>query len=214
MKLYTYYRSSSAYRVRIALNLKHLNYQSHAIHLLKDQGENWQAEYLAINPQGLVPALEDQGNVLIQSQAIIEYLEEAYPKPRILPTSTTARAYIRALAQIIACEIHPLNNLRVLNYLIDTLNCREIQKYDWYCHWVYEGFAAIEKFIEHKSFHGKFCYGDNPTLADIYLIPQVYNANRFNCDLSKFPIINNINKECLSLEEFSAAAPENQPDAE
>ncbi len=214
MKLYTYYRSSSAYRVRIALNLKHLDYEAYPIHLLKNQGENWRPEYLAINPQGLIPALEDQGKVFIQSSAIIEYLEETYPNPSILPTSSTARAYVRALAQIIACEIHPLNNLRVLNYLIESFDCSDSQKRDWYRYWVYEGFTAIEKFIETHNHKGKFCYRDNPTIADIFLIPQVYNANRFECDMNKFPHIKKINEECLSLEEFSAAVPKNQADAE
>jgi len=214
LKLYTYYRSSSAYRVRIALNLKHLDYEAYPIHLPKNQGENWRPEYLAINPQGLVPALEDQGKVFIQSSAIIEYLEDTYPNPSILPTSSTARAYVRALAQILACEIHPLNNLRELNYLIESFNCSDRQKRDWYGYWVYEGFTAIEKFIERHNLKGKFCYRDNPTIADIFLIPQVYNANRFECDMSKFPHIKKINEECLSLEEFSAAGPGNQADAE
>lgn len=214
MKLYTYFRSSSAYRVRIALNLKQIEYNSHSIHLLKNQGENWQAEFLAVNPQGLVPALEDNGNVFVQSQPIIEYLEEAYPKPSIFPSDITAKAYVRALAQMIACEIHPLNNLRVLKYLADSLNCSDKQKQNWYCHWVNEGFTAIEEFIQKNDFQGKFCCGDSPTIADIFLIPQVYNAQRFKCDIDQFPIINNINKQCLSLEEFIAASPENQPDAE
>ena len=214
MKLYTYYRSSSAYRVRIALNLKHLDYEAYPIHLLKNQGENWRPKYLAINPQGLVPALEDQGKVFIQSSAIIEYLEETYPNPSILPISSTARAYVRALAQIIACDIHPLNNLRVLNYLIESFDCSDNQKRDWYRYWIYEGFAAIEKLLEQNNFKGNFCYGNSPTLADIFLIPQVYNAKRFDCELSKFPSIKKINEQCLSLREFSAAAPENQADAE
>lgn len=214
MKLYTYYRSSAAYRVRIALNLKRLNYEACPIHLLKNQGENWRPEYLAINPQGLVPALEDRDKVFIQSLAIIEYLEEFYPEPSILPPNSNARAYVRAIAQIIACEVHPLNNLRVLNYLTDSLNCSDDQKRKWCCYWIYEGLAAIEKFLEGHNSKGKFCYGDNPTLADIFLVPQVYSAKRFDCDISKFPNIKNINEECLSLNEFSAAAPNNQSDAE
>ena len=213
MKLYTYYRSSSAYRVRIALNLKHLAYESFPVHLLKSQGENWQPEYLAINPQGLVPALEDQGRIIIQSQAIIDYLEEMYPEPRLFPNSVPAKAYVRALAQIIACEIHPLNNLRVLDYLTETLNCSDRQKKEWYCKWVHEGFTAVEKYIEKNNFKGKFCCGDDPTIADIFLVPQVYNAKRFDCKISQFPSINKINERCLSLHEFSSAAPESQPDA-
>ena len=200
--------------MRIALNLKQLDYHTHSIHLLKNKGENWQSEYMSINPQGLVPALEDQGKVYIQSQAIIEYLEETYPKPSIIPADKSARAYVRALAQIIACEIHPLNNLRVLDYLIDSFDCNDGQKREWYCHWIREGFTAIEKFIKQNNYQGRYCCGDNPSMADIFLIPQVYNAKRFDCDLTSFPIINNINKVCLSLKEFSQAGPKNQPDAE
>ena len=213
MKLYTYYRSSSAYRVRIALNIKHLTYELCPIHLLKNQGENWQPEYLSINPQGLVPALEDHGQIIIQSQAIIDYLEETYPEPRLYPESIHAKAYVRALSQIIDCEIHPLNNLRVLNYLADTLKCSDSQKKDWYCKWVNEGFIAIERFIEKNNFKGRYCCGDDPTLADIFLVPQVYNAKRFGCDMSAFPLIKTINNECMLLHEFISATPENQPDA-
>ena len=214
MKLYTYYRSSAAYRVRIALNLKQLDYETCPIHLLKNQGENWRPEYLAINPQGLIPVLEDQSKIFIQSPAIIEYLEETYPNPSILPANSAARAYVRALAQIIACEIHPLNNLRVLNYLTKPLDCSDDQKRGWCGYWIYEGFAALERFIEKSNYAGKFCYENSPTLADIFLVPQVYNAKRFDCDISKFPNIKKINEDCLSLEEFSAATPDNQPDAE
>lgn len=185
-----------------------------SIHLLKNNGENWLPEFKAINPQGLVPALEDQNKVLIQSAAIIEYLEEVYPSPSIFPPSPGARAYVRAITQIIACDIHPLNNLRVLNYLLENLHCSDDQKIDWYRYWIYEGFTAIEKFIDKNNFNAKYCYGDSPTLADIFLIPQVYNAKRFECDISKYPNINKINEECLGLEEFSTAAPENQPDYE
>ena len=200
--------------MRIALNLKHLDYQIRPIHLLKNQGENWQAEYLAINPQGLVPALEDKGNVYIQSQAIVEYLEDAYPSPSIIPENPTARAYVRAITQIIACDIHPLNNLRVLNYLLESLHCNDDQKKEWYHYWINEGFSALEKFIDKSNLMGRFCYGNSPTIADIFLVPQVYNAKRFECDLTKFPNLNKINEECLGLEEFSSAAPENQPDSE
>jgi len=171
LKLYTYYRSSAAYRVRIALNIKGLDYETCPVHLLKNQGENWQPEYLAINPQGLVPTLVDKNKEFIQSSAIIEYLEEAYPIPSIFPIGTTARAYVRALAQIIACEIHPLNNLRVLNYLAETFHCNDDQQREWYRYWIFEGFSAAEKFIMRNKLNGKFCYGDNPTLADIFFDP-------------------------------------------
>ena len=200
--------------MRITLNLKHIEYEMIPIHLLKNHGENWKPGYKAINPQGLVPALEDQNQVFIQSAAIIEYLEETYPNPSILPSSSDARAYVRAISQIIACDIHPLNNLRVLNYLQEILHCSVGQKNSWYHYWINEGLAAIEKYINKNNFMGKFCCGDSPTLADIFLIPQVYNAKRFDCDINKFPVLNKINKECLNLKEFSSAAPENQPDSE
>lgn len=212
MKLYSYYRSSAAYRVRIALNLKQLPYETAAVHLLKNGGEQKQPEYSAKNPQKLVPALEDGGRVLTQSLAIIEYLEEQYPHRALLPADAAGRARVRALAQLIACDIHPLNNLRVLGYLKDTLAAGEDARSQWYRHWVQQGFAALETLLQSDQ-TGRFCHGDAPGLADCCLVPQVYNARRFGVDLSPYSTIVRIDAACSALEAFQAAAPENQPDA-
>lgn len=213
MKLYSYYRSSAAYRVRIALNLKQLPYETVGVHLLKNGGEQKQPEYSAKNPQKLVPALEDNGQVLTQSLAMIDYLEEIYPTYALLPADAVGRARVRAMAQLIACDIHPLNNLRVLQYLQNQLGVADEAKTEWYCHWVKEGFAALETLLKSEQ-TGRFCHGDTPTLADCCLIPQVYNARRFQVDLSPYPTISRIVTECEALPAFQAAAPENQPDAE
>lgn len=210
--LYSYFRSSAAYRVRIALNLKNVDYQIRTVHLLKNGGEQFKADYLALNPQGRVPALVLQNTVLTQSMAIVEYLEEVNPAPPLLPTDATARAYVRALAQIIACDIHPLNNLRVLNYLKETLNYE--RKDVWYKHWIEDGFAAFEQLLHKRENRGRFCFGDKPGMADVFLIPQVYNALRFDCDMSRFPLISAIYQQCMHEAAFIKAAPENQPDAE
>ena len=213
MKLYSYYRSSAAYRVRIALNLKQLPYETIGVHLLKNGGEQKQPEYSAKNPQKLVPALEDNGQVLTQSLAIIDYLDEAYPAHSLLPATAVERARVRAMAQLIACDIHPLNNLRVLGYLKNQLGADETAKTEWYRHWIKEGFAALEILLQSEQ-TGRFCHGDKPTLADCCLIPQVYNARRFQVDLSPYPTISRIAAECEALPAFQTAAPENQPDAE
>ena len=213
MKLYSYYRSSAAYRVRIALNLKQLPYETVGVHLLKNGGEQKQPAYSAKNPQKLVPALEDNGQVFTQSLAIIEYLDEAYPAQPLLPAAATERARVRAMAQLIACDIHPLNNLRVLGYLKNQLGADETAKNEWYRHWINEGFTALEILLQSEQ-TGRFCHGDTPTLADCCLIPQVYNARRFQMDLSLYPTIVRIVAECEALPAFQAAAPENQPDAE
>ena len=213
MKLYSYYRSSAAYRVRIALNLKQLPYETVGVHLLKNGGEQKQSAYRAKNPQKLVPALEDNEQVFTQSLAIIEYLDEAYRTQPLLPAAATERARVRAMAQLIACDIHPLNNLRVLGYLQNQLGADETAKTEWYRHWIQEGFAALETLLQSEQ-TGRFCHGDTPTLADCCLVPQVYNARRFQVDLSPYPTIVRIVAECGALPAFQTAAPENQPDAE
>jgi maleylacetoacetate isomerase len=218
MKLYSYFRSSASYRVRIALNLKGLDYDIVPVHLLKDGGEQFLPEYRRLNPDALVPALVDdaaeQNAALFQSLAIIEYLEEAYPAPPLMPKSALDRAHVRGIALSIACEIHPLNNLRVLRYLVRNLKVSHDDKDTWYRHWCEQGLAAIETLLARDARTGKFCYGDAPTLADCFLIPQIANAQRTNCDLSAMPTLLRINENCLALPPFQNAAPEKQPDAE
>jgi maleylacetoacetate isomerase len=212
LELYTYFRSSAAYRVRIALNLKRLSYRPRFVHLAK--GEQHQPEYHEINPQERVPALVDRGTVFTQSLAIIEYLNDAYPEPPLLPRRRDERAYVRALAQIIACDIHPLNNLRVLRYLEHTMGQDEAARSAWIRHWIAEGFEAFEEQLARHGNYGRFCFGDTPTLADICLVPQVFNARRFGCDLSRFAKILAIEKNCLALPAFHDAVPEQQADYE
>jgi maleylacetoacetate isomerase len=218
MKLYSYFRSSASYRVRIALNLKRLAYDVVPVHLLKNGGEQFSPDYRKLNPDALVPALiDDSANdvaVLTQSLAIIEYLEETHPEPRLLPANALDRAYVRSIALSIACDIHPLNNLRVLRYLVRNMKVGEDDKNAWYRHWCEQGLAAIETTLAKDKRAGIFCYGDTPTLADCCLVPQIANAQRLNCDLSAMPIIMHINTECQKLEAFKSAAPARQPDAE
>ena len=214
MKLYTYFRSSAAYRVRIALNLKQLPYTSIPVHLVRDGGQQKQPDYKSKNPQGLVPMLESDNQVLTQSLAIIEYLEESHPHPALLPESAAERARVRALAQLVACDIHPLNNLRVLQHLEQSFGADAQAKADWYRHWINEGFAALETMLNESGHTGDFCHSDQPGLADICLVPQVYNALRFDCDMRPYPTISAINERCLALSAFSDAAPENQPDCD
>lgn len=214
MELYTYFRSSAAYRVRIALNLKGLKADHRYVHLVKDGGQQHQPEYLALNPQGLVPALVDKGHVLTQSLAIIEYLDETHPQPPLLPKDAPGRARVRALAQIVACDIHPVNNQRILKYLEKEFRADEAARSKWYRHWIVEGFNALDKLLGSSPATGKFCHGDQPTLADICLVPQVFNARRFKIDLASFPAIERINAACLALAAFADAAPDRQPDAE
>lgn len=210
--LYSYFRSSASYRVRIALNLKDIDYEIRPVHLLKHGGEQFHGDFLALNPQGRVPVLVTQNQVLTQSSAIIEYLEEVCPEPPLLPENPLDRAYVRSLAQLIACDIHPLNNLCVLNHLKNAADYDN--KQDWYRHWIQQGFAALEMLLQKSDQRGWFCFGDTPGLADVFLIPQVYNALRFDCEMENFPLINGIYRQCMLDQAFADAAPENQPDAE
>jgi maleylacetoacetate isomerase len=214
MKLYTYFRSSAAYRVRIALNLKGLPYEAVPVHLLKGGGEQLKDEYRAVNPSALVPSLEDEGAILTQSMAILEYLEETHPAVPLLPSDPIARARVRALAQMVACDIHPLNNLRVLRYLVRTLGIGDDVKNEWYKHWVKEGFAALEAHLARDPAPGRFCHADMPTFADCFLVPQVYNASRFDVDMTPYPRIAAIDAACAELPAFQAAHPAQQSDAE
>ena len=212
LALYSYYRSSAAYRVRIALNLKNLDYVIHPVNLVDGGGEQHRTEYLDLNPQGLVPALKTEDGLLTESAAIIEYLEERYPEPRLLPEHAGDRALVRSLAQMIACDIHPLNNLRVLNYLWPD-NASPEQKQRWYHHWLEKGLSAFEIRLERSGSNGAFCCGDAPGLADLFLLPQVYNAIRFEYPIDDYRLIQSIYRNCTAIEAFQRAAPENQPDS-
>jgi maleylacetoacetate isomerase len=213
MKLYGYFRSSAAFRVRIALNLKKLNYESAFIHLRR--GDQRQPGFLDINPQGLVPALEVDDTLLIQSLPIIEYLDETYPEPPLLPSDAKGRARVRALAAMVACDIHPINNLRVLRYLLRPLGQDEAAVETWYNYWIAEGFGALERLLAEGGRTGRFCHGDTPGLADIVLVPQVFNANRYqSLDLTPYPTIVRIYQTCLGIDAFAAAHPDRQPDRE
>jgi len=214
MKLYTYFRSSAAFRVRIALNLKGLTYETVPVHLARSGGEQHQATYRALNPASLVPTLDDEGLVLTQSLAIIEYLDETHPQPSLLPGSPADRARIRAIANAIACDIHPINNLRVLQYLQRELRADEVARNAWYRHWIEVGLTAVEAMLSDDVRTGEFCHGDTPSLADCCLVPQVFNARRFNCPLDAYPNVVRITERCEALEAFCLASPANQPDAE
>lgn len=212
MKLYGYWRSSAAYRVRIALNLKQLSYETLPVHLVKNGGEQHSDSYKILNPSRLVPTLQDGDVSLNQSLAIIEYLDEMYPEPALLPLEPSARARVRALALDIACDIHPLNNLRVLQYLTGPLALTEAQKLEWIHNWLHTGFTALEQRLSDTA--GQFCFGDTVSVADLCLVPQVYNAQRFGLDLAAYPLINGIHHHCQQLAAFALAAPEQQPDAQ
>jgi maleylacetoacetate isomerase len=211
LKLYSYFRSSAAYRTRIALNLKGISYETVSIHLTKDGGRQHTAEFRAVNPQRRVPALAlSGGEVLLQSLAIIEYLDEVYPDPALLPGDAIERAHVRAVAQMIACDIHPLNNTSPLGYLRQTLKADQDAVQEWYRHWVVTGFEAVEALIK----PGPFAFGAHATLADICLVPQVANARRFKVPLDGFPKIVAVDAACAKHPAFEAALPERQPDAE
>ncbi len=214
MRLYTFFRSSAAYRTRIALGLKGLPFESVPRHLRRGGGEHRKPDYLAANPHGLIPALEVDGAVIGQSVAIMEYLEERWPEPPLLPANAIDRARVRSMVQLVACDIHPLNNLRVVNYLRDRLNQPEETINAWYRHWIAEGFTSLEAQV--MSFGGarRFCFGDRVTMADVCLVPQIYNARRFGCDLAPYPTLTEIGRHLEKIPAFSAAAPEAQPDAE
>ncbi len=212
LTLYTYWRSSAAYRVRIALALKGLDATQIPVHLLKDGGQQRAEPYTTLNPAQLVPTLQHDALTLNQSLAIIEYLDAVYPQQPLLPEDPATAAVVRALALDIACDIHPLNNLRVLQYLTGTLGVSEQQKTDWIQHWLRQGFAALEQRLVLTA--GLYCVGDQVTLADLCLVPQVYNALRFAVDLTPYPQIQKVYQQCLLLPAFSTAAPELQPDAQ
>lgn len=210
MKLSTYFRSTAAYRVRIALNLKGIEHELLPLNLFT--GEQKSTEFLALNPDGLLPVLQIGDDYLTQSMAILEYLEEAYPQTRLLPDNLLKRAYVRALAHTIVSDIHPLNNLRVQKYLGNEMGVSDDNKLQWYRHWIAVGFSALETRLARSA--GAFCAGDDLSVADVCLIPQVYNAHRFDCPMENYPTINRINQDCLKLPAFAKAAPEQQTDAQ
>ena len=212
--LYSYFRSSAAFRARIALNLKGIVAEQRFVHLLRGGGAQHDAEYRTINPQELVPTLVHEGHSIGQSLAIIEYLDEIRPEPPLLPTEPFARARVRQIAYAIACDIHPLNNLRVLLHLRDKFGADEVQRTDWQRHWMEKGFAALESLIGSSRESGQYCHGDTPTLADICLIPQMANARRVALDLASYPVLAAIEVHALAHPAFDAALPKNQPDAE
>lgn len=214
LKLYGYWRSSSAYRVRLALNLKGLAYEQQSVHLVRNGGEQHSEAYRKLNPMGLVPALVHGEQVLVESLAICEYLDEVFPAKPLLPANASERARVRSLALTIACGIQPLNNLAVLQYLETGFGADKQAVARWYVHWIARGFQAVETWLQRGGASGDFCHGDQPGLADCFLVPQVYNAERFNCDLAPFPRIQEITARCRALEAFAAAAPEAQPDAQ
>ena len=211
MRLYTYFRSTAAYRVRIALDLKGIDYEAVSVHLLRDGGEHKHAAFLARNPQGFVPVLDDGRTLVTQSLAIIEYLDARYPEPRLLPADPVVRARVQALALLIACDTHPLNNLRVLQYLRNELSLEEPAVKRWIRHWIAESFRAFESTVDSN---GRYCIGSCVSLADVCLVPQLFNARRFDCDLTPYPTLVRIADHLGTLPAFLRAAPSNQPDAE
>jgi maleylacetoacetate isomerase/maleylpyruvate isomerase len=212
MKLHGYFRSSAAFRVRIALNLKGLPHDMAFVHLAK--GEHHQPAYGALNPQQLVPTLEVNGDLLTQSLAILEYLEETNPRPALLPENAVARARVRSLSLLVACEIHPVNNLRVLQHLKRALGQDDEQVNTWYRHWIADGLAKFEGQLAQTKGTGRFCHGDAPSMADCCLVPQVFNAQRYKCDTSAYPVTMRVFAECMKLAAFDRAQPGKQPDAE
>lgn len=211
MKMYGFFRSGTSHRTRIVLNLKQISYELLPVSLMKNEHKN--AAFKAINPQGFVPVLAINDQLLIQSPAIIEWLEETHPEHPLLPSDAIGRAKVRALAAVVGCDIHPINNKRILEYLRNTLKLDDEQVQSWCQHWIDEGFRALETLLAADQTRGDFCYGNQPTLADAYLIPQVDSSKRFKVDMSKYPNIQRIYDACMALPAFQAAAPMNQPDA-
>ena len=214
MRLHTYFRSSAAYRVRIALNLKGLDYTAVPIHLLRGGGEQHGEAFAQFNPARLLPVLQDGAATITQSLAIIEYLEETHPEPPLLPAAVAERARVRALALSIACDIHPLNNLRVMRYLKSEFDLDETQRERWSRHWIQQGFDALERMLAGSAQTGGFCHGDSPSVADCCLVPQIANAQRLQCPLEAYPTLMRIHDRCVRLPAFARAAPAAQPDAE
>ena len=214
LRLFSYFRSSAVFRVRIALHLKGLDYEAVPVHLVKDGGQQHAPEFVKRNPAHLVPVLEDDSDTITQSIAILEYLEEQYPMPPLLPKKPVERAKVRSLALDIACDIHPLNNLRVANYLADPLGVNEEKRTTWMRHWMTVGFTAIEQKLQSTASASGYCYGESPTFADCCLIPQTFNALRIKCPVEEFPTIMRIYENCMKLPAFQKAAPAAQPDAE
>ena len=212
MRLYSFFRSGTSHRLRIALNLKKLKYEYVAVDLRAEQ--HLKPEYKALNPQGLVPALEVDGKVLVQSPAIIEWLEERFPSPALLPTDVDDRARVRALAAIVGCDIHPINNRRILQTLKNQMHQDEAAVNEWCATWIGAGFDAIEALLAADTQRGAFCFGDTPTLADVYLVPQIESARRFKVDITRWPCIQAVDAACAQLDAFSQAAPAMQPDAD
>lgn len=213
MKLYSYYRSSCAYRARLALHFKGIPFEYIPVHLVRDGGEQHKPEYKALNPQALVPTLIDGDFILTQSMAIMEYLEEKFPAPALLPQDTAQRAYVRQISLVNVADIHPINNLKVLNHLTGDFGVTQAQKLDWYQKWIRQGFDALEVLISRSPFYkGSFVCGDAPTMADMCLVPQIYNARRYEMDVSAWPVISAVDAACAELPAFVASCPENQPD--
>ena len=212
MELYSYFRSSASFRVRIALALKSLPHDYKTIHLVRNEQNG--PDYAAVSPQRLVPSLRDGDATLTQSMAIIEYLDEVYPEPRLMPLDPLGRARVRSLSQDIACEVHPLNNLRVLRYLVKELGASEDAKNAWYRHWVEVGLEAVERQLAAHPATGHFCHGDTPTMADCLLVPQIFNAQRFECRLDHVPTVMRVFETCMALPAFQAAQPSACPDAD
>ncbi len=210
MKLYTFFRSSASFRLRIALNLKGLDHESQFVSLPKM--ENFDPEFTALNPQQLLPALVDGDDVLLQSMATIEYLDETYPEPTLMPGTPSERAYVRAISNGIACDISPLNNIGPLRVLENEMGVDADKRQVWYEYWIKKGFTALEALLTQRGMSGKYCFGDQVTLADICLVPQVFNAKRFNCPLEDYPKLMAIFENLMQLQAFKDAAPDNQPD--
>ncbi|MDR6673321.1 maleylacetoacetate isomerase [Xanthomonas sp. 1678] len=214
LQLYTYWRSSAAYRVRIGLNLKGLAYQALPVHLVRDGGQQHSPEYARLNPQELVPTLCHDGQPIRQSLAILEYLDERWPEPPLLPDAAIDRARVRGLAQLIACDIHPLNNLRVGRFFETVWSVPQSEREEWMLHWIVLGFDALEQLLAESPDTGTYCHGEQPGLADCCLVPQVFNARRFGVDMQVYPTLARIEQACLALPAFDAARPERQPDAQ